>query len=383
MAHTSTVLHQLIKLLSRHEFEKLASQHHVGQRLRKISRWDQFVALLMSQLNGRQSLRDIEANINAQGVHHYHLGIKRISRSSLSRINENQPFSLYQQLFAHLLSKLQHAAPGHRFQFNHRLFSLDSSLIELSLKLFPWADHNRTKGAMKVHVGLDHAGLIPTFVQITDGRDHDVKIGRQFDFPKHSIVVFDKGYTDYKWYKNLTDKQIFFVSRQRSNAAYRVIKTARVDKTRGVCHDQLIELTGSQLRHLAMPTLRRIVYQDQDSGKEYVFITNHLELDARTVADLYKERWQVELFFKAMKQNLKIHAFVGRSRNAVMTQIWVAMCAYLMLCYLKLLSKTGWTEQRIMRVLQANLFTRQSLIALIKPSPPPDGGGGGQMRLIA
>ncbi len=383
MAHINTVFQQLLKLIPRHEFQKLANQHHVGQRLRKISRWDQFLALTMAQLSGRQSLRDIEANINAQGVHHYHLGTKRIARSSLSRVNENQPFSLYQALFAYLLPRLSAGAPGHCHPFKNRLFSLDSSIIELSLKLFPWADHNRSKGAMKVHVGLDHSGLIPAFVQVTDGRDHDVKIGRKFNFPKNSIVVFDKGYTDYGWYKDLTEKGIFFVSRQRDNAAYRVTQNHPVPEGSGVIADQTIELTGDRPRKISTPPLRTVHYQDAQSGKTYVFLTNNFSFDAQTIAAIYKDRWQVELFFKAMKQNLKIHAFVGRSRNAVLTQIWVAMCTFLMLSYLKFQSKSGWTEQRIMRLLQANLFSKQSLMKLIKPSPPPDDGGEAQLRLIA
>jgi len=383
LAHTSTVLAQLLQLFPRHEFQSLARNHHQGQKLRKISRWDQFVALMMAQLTGRQSLRDIEANINAQATNHYHLGVRRVAKSSLARVNEKQPYTLYAALFGKLVSRCQSHSPQHKFRFKNPLFSLDASLIELSLAIFPWADHNRSKAAMKLHVGLDHRGHFPAFATVTDGTRHDVPVGREFDFPRGSVVVIDKGYTDYDWYKQLTDKGIFFVTRQRTNAKYRVVERRETNPDQGVTSDQVIELTGLQLRRKAMPQLRRIGYRDPQTGKHYVFLTNHFGLTARTIAEVYKDRWQVELFFKALKQNLKIHAFVGNSRNAVMTQIWVALCTYLLLSYLKFLSKTGWSVQAIMRVLQANLFSKKELLALIRPSPPAQHGSPPQLGLWA
>jgi hypothetical protein len=175
LAHSNTVYSQLLQLVSRHEFEQLANAHHVGQRLRKISRWDQFLSLFMAQLSGRQSLRDIEANMNAQRRSHYHLGCRRVSKSSLPRVNERHPYTLYEALFAKLVKRCQGYSPKHKFRFKNPLISLDSSLIELSLKLFPWSDHNRTKGAVKLHVGLDHCGHFPAFATITDGRNHQAK----------------------------------------------------------------------------------------------------------------------------------------------------------------------------------------------------------------
>jgi hypothetical protein len=258
-----------------------------------------------------------------------------------------------------------------------------SSLIELSLAIFPWADCNRSKAAMKLHVGLDHGGHFPAFATITDGIRHDVPVGREFDFPKGSMVVIDKGYTDYGWYKQLTEKGIYFVTRQRTNAKYRVVERRGANGAQGVTSDQVIELTGLQFKGKALPRLRRIGYRDAETGKHYVFLTNHFGLSAKTIADVYKDRWQIELFFKAIKQNLKIHAFVGNSRNAVLTQIWIALCTFLLLSYLKFLSKTGWTEQRILRILQAHLFSKKDLMALIRPSPPDEQGSPPQMALWA
>jgi len=383
MAHANTIFSQLLKLVSRHDFQSLAKQHHQGQPLRKISRWDQFVSLAMAQLSGRQSLRDIEANMNAQTGSHYHLGVGRIAKSSLARVNENQPYTLYEALFEKLVSRCRSCSPQHKFRFKNPLYSLDSSLIELSLAIFPWADHNRSKAAMKLHVGLDHRGHFPAFATITDGVRHDVPVGREFNFPKGSIVVIDKGYTDYGWYKQLTDKGIFFVTRQRANAKYRIVERRTANRAIGITSDQVIELTGLQFKDKSLPQLRRIGYRDAETGKHYVFLTNHFGLSAKTIANVYKDRWQVELFFKAIKQNLKIHAFVGNSRNAVLTQIWIALCTFLVLSYLKFLSKTGWSEQRILRLLQANLFSKKDLMALIRPSPPANRSAPPQMALWA
>ncbi len=383
MSHTNTIFSQLLKLVPRHEFESLANKHHSGQKLRKISRWDQFLSLLMAQLSGRQSLRDIESNMNAQHRNHYHLGCREIAKSSLARVNEKQPYTLYKVLFQKLSTRCQGCSPGHKFRFKNPLYSLDSSLIDLSLKLFPWADHNRSKAAMKLHVGLDHRGHFPAFATITNGRDHDVPVGREFDFPKGSLVVVDKGYTDYDWYNQLTNKGIFFVTRQRINAKYCTVERHEVNKAQGITSDQVIELTGNQLRDKPMPRLRRIGYRDAETGKHYIFLTNHFGLAAKTIADVYKDRWQVELFFKAIKQNLKVHAFVGNSRNAVLTQIWIALTAYLLLSYLKFISKTGWSEQRILRVLQVNLFSKAVLLDLIKSIPSVDKTSPPQIRLWA
>ena len=383
MAHTSTVLAQLLRLVPRHEFQSLAKRYHRGQRLRKSSRWDQFVALLMAQLSGRQSLRDIEANMNAQTRHRYHLGVGRVAKSSLARVNERQPYTLYEALFGQLLGRCQALAPRHKFRFKNPLYSLDASLIELSLAIFPWADYNRTKAAMKLHVGLDHGGHFPAFATVTEGTRHEVPVGREFEFPKGSIVVIDKGYTDYGWYKQLTDKGILFVTRQRPNALYRVVERREANRAQGISSDQIIELTALKWRELGVPRLRRIGYRDAQTGKRYVFLTNHMGLSAKTIADLYKDRWQVELFFKALKQNLKIHAFVGNSKNAVLTQIWVALCTYLLMSYLRFVSQTAWSVQRIMRVLQASLFANNDLMALVRPPPPTDKSSPPQMALWA
>jgi len=383
MAHNNTVFSQLLKLVSRHEFETLAKRHHSGRSFRKASRWSQFVTLALAQLTGRDSLRDITDTQSAQAHRLYHLGSAKLSRSNLSRINENKPYALYEALFGRLLARCQNKAPNHSFRFKNPLYSLDASTIDLCLSVFPWAKFRSTKGAVKLHVGLNHSGYLPEFVTITDGKDSDITIGRTLNFPRGSIVAIDKGYNDYSWYKCLTDKGIFFVTRLKSNAKHRVVHRHCVLKDKGLICDQTIEFTGTQTSKKCPIQLRRIGYKDEVTGKRYTFLTNNFKLSARTIADIYKARWQVELFFKWIKQNLKIKSFIGTSKNAVMTQIWIAMCVYLLLASLKFQSSLTRSMQQLLRLLHLNLFEKRDLIALLRGDPPRDNRvSANQMNLI-
>jgi len=376
LAHHNTVFAQRLKLIPRHQFESLAERHHVGCRFRKTSRWSQFVALAMGQLSGRHSLRDVVANAEAQHWRWYHLGARRITRSTLARVNEQQPCAFYEALFATLYQRCKPMAPQHRFRFRNPLYSIDSSWIDLSLKIFPWGHFALSKAALKLHVGLDHGGHLPAFATITDARTADLAVGRTLKLPRGSIVVFDKGYDDYSWYTALTKQGVFFIGRQKRDARYRVVARHRVNQAQGLICDQTIELTGLKSRQETLAPLRRIAYRDAESGQRYVFITNHFALAAGTIAACYKQRWQIELFFKWIKQNLKINAFLGTSKNAVMTQIWIALCMYLMLAYLKYLSNISASMQYMIRLLQLNLFARRDLLALFRGDPsdplPPD-----------
>ncbi len=372
MAHCNTILSQILKLVPRYEFETLAKQHHSGRSFRTASRWSQFVVLMMAQMAGRNSLRDIVENTSAQAHRLYHLGSAKLSRSNLSRINEDKPYALYEALFGKLLSRCQGKVPGHDFRFKNPLYSLDASTIDLCLSVFPWADFRTTKGAIKLHVGLNHAGYLPEFVTLTEGSTHEVNIGKLLAFPKGSMIAMDRGYNDYGWYKSLTDKGIFFVTRLKKNANYRVVERRKANKKQGITCDQTIEFTGAQTVKKCPIQLRRIGYRDLATGKHYVFLTNNFKLIARTIADIYKARWQVELFFKWIKQNLKIKSFIGTSKNAVMTQIWIALCVYLLLAFLKFQSKLKKSMQQILRLLQLNLFEKRDLMALLRGDPPRD-----------
>lgn len=372
MAHCNTVLSQMLKIVGRHEFDKIASEHHQGQKLRKMSRWSQFIALSFAQLSGRNSLRDIESNLNAQKQHAYHLGSERISRSSLARVNTQQPASCYEALFYKLAERCVRLAPKHGFKFNNPLYALDASLIDLSLKIFPWAHYAKGKGAMKLQVGLDLRGNIPAFANVVESKTVDTQCAKLLSLPKGSIVVCDRGYTDYDWHKSLTLQGIGYVTRQKGNAVYQVIRQNEVPMNTGVYSDCVIRYSARQSLKKHLPDVRQVLYCDMDTGQNYTFITNQFDLSAQTIADIYKQRWQVELFFKWIKQNLKIKSFLGTCRNAVMTQIWIAMCMYLLLAFIKFSNKVSASLQQMIRVLSLNLFAKRDLIALIRGDPPPE-----------
>ena len=365
MAHCNTILSQILNLVPRHEFETLANQHHSGRSFRTDSRWSQFVTMCIGQLSGRWSLRDVVDNVSAQQQRLHHLGSTKLSRSNLSRINEDKPYQLYEAVFGKLLKRCQSLAPGHGFRFKNELYSMDATTIDLCFSLFPWATFRKAKSGIKLHVAMNHKGNLPQFVTVTDAKQHEVNEGRLVEFAKGSIVAFDRGYTDYEWYKTLSDKGIYFVARLKSNATARVLERREVNRKLGLTSDQTIEFTGVMTRKRCPIPLRRVGYRDPDSGKHYVFLTNNFALAASTIAAIYKSRWQIELFFKWIKQNLKIKTFVGTSKNAVMTQIWIALCAYLLIAFLKFQSKSQRSMQQILRLLQTNLFEKWSLDELL------------------
>jgi putative transposase len=341
-----------------------------------LSRWSQFVALSIGQLAGRSSLRDIEATVRSQRHHRYHLGSQSISRSALSRANEQLDYRFFEGLFESLYQRCLSDKRRHGLRFKNKLFSLDASLIDVSMKVFPWADFNRKKSAFKLHLGLDHDGPIPAFASVTRAKVSDMVQARLLHLPSGSVVVFDKGYNCYRWHNSLTEKGIFFVSRIRGNAKYRVLERRTVNTASAISSDQTIEYTALRKDGEPLKPIRRVGYRDPETGKHYVFITNQFSWSANTIADIYKQRWQIELFFKWIKQNLKIKAFLGTSENAVMTQIMAALCVYLLLACLKFQSKIDKSLQQILRLLQLNLFTRRSLLALLQPPdqrglPPP------------
>ena len=361
MAKSDTILKQLLVLVPRYEFDALAKAHHAGQKFRSYNRWSQFLALLIGQLSGRKSLRDITDNLKAQGKRLYHLGMKQTSKATLSRVNAEQPATLFQALFARLLDRCQLVAPKKKFSFAGKLYLLDATVINLCLAAFPWAEFRQKKGAIKLHVGLDADGHLPVFMDTTKGKEHEINWARTLKLPKGSFACFDRGFTDYGWYNDLNLRDIFFVTRLKSNADVQYLLKRAGRKSPGVTNDQAIRLKGVQ------QPLRLVAYTDPETGVDYRFVTNAHYLKAREIAEIYKERWKIELFFKWIKQNLKIKTFLGTSANAVLTQVWIALCVYLLLAYLRFKAKLGSSMQQILRVLQLNLFARRNLIELFKP----------------
>lgn len=367
MAHNSTVFSQLLKFVPRHEFSTLEKQYDGKRRQGAMRRWTQFIAMAGAQLTGRSSLRDIETTLSRQSHIQYHLGAAPVKKSTLSRANQYLPSEFFQALFGKLYARCQNHSPKHTFRFKNKLFSLDASLLDVSLKVFPNAEYNRMKAAYKLHLGLDHDGLIPAFAAVTPGKVGDQTEARLMNFPKGSVLVFDKGYSSYEWHNSLTEKGIFWVTRIRGNAKYKVVERRNVNKAQGITSDQTIVYTSDRSNKYGLRPVRRVGFTDAESGKHYVFVTNHFDWSAKTIADIYKQRWQVELFFKWIKQNLKIKAFLGNTDNAVITQVMIALCVYLILAFIKFQSRIGQSLQQMTRLIHTNLFSRRSLIELFKP----------------
>ena len=368
MAHCNTLFHSMLNFIPRHQFSALENQHGTGRKSRKFSRWNQFVHLMFMQLTGRKSLRDGIQSMNSRLKNLYHIGARPVSRSTFADANNIRPASFYEALFERVYQRCRLISPKHKFKFKNKLYSLDASTIDLSIGAFPWASFRRTKSAVRIHTLLDHSGYLPAFVSITDGKTHETKVLKSLNLPKGSIVVEDRAYTDYQWFNNLQQNGIFFVTRQKTNAVYRVTERRQVNKSQGLSSDQTIILTGTKGLLCPQP-LRRIGYRDPETKIHYVFLTNNFKLSAKTIADIYKERWQIEIFFRWIKQNLRIKAFIGNSRNAVMTQIYVALIAYLLLCMFKFMSKVSASLQNLIRVVQLNLFRTCSLEELFEPPP--------------
>ena len=366
MAHCSTIFHQMLKIVPRHVFASLDKTHGTGRKARKFSRWDQFVHLLAIQLTGRSSLRDGVRSMRSRLTNLYHLGTKPAARSTFAEANEKRPAAFFEALFEHVYGRCQPVAPKHKFKFKNKLFSLDATTVSLCLSLFPWAKFRKTKAGIKINSLLDHDGYLPAFVSISEARRHESKTARSMNLPKGSIVVMDKAYIVFAWLFSLTNKGVFFVTRMKKGTRYKVVQRNRVNRRLGVTSDQTIWLTGPKWADY--PTaLRRVGYRDKETGKHYVFLTNNFDLAARTIADIYKDRWQIEIFFRFIKQNLKIKSFIGNSENAVLTQVYVALIAYLLLCYLKFLGRLGLSLQQLAQLLQLNLFRRCILQELLEP----------------
>lgn len=361
MAHHNTILGQMLKMFSRYEFQKAVSETGTERHTRGFSSWNHFVAMLFGQLAGQDNLRGIEAGLATQSQQLYHLGIKPIHRSTLSYANEHRSNELFYKIFMLMLSKCQAIAPKHAFKFKNPLYSIDATHIELCLSLYNWATFRTTKGAIKLHVKLNHAGYLPTFMVLTPGNVPDPKCAPSIPLEKGDVAIFDRGYADFAWFNSLDDKGVFFVTRLKKDVCYKVIERNNTSKLKNIVCDQIIACTGFCSKRKFKNNLRRIRSRDPETGKSIVILTNNFEWSAATIARIYKERWQIELFFKCIKQQLKVKSFVGTSKNAMLSQLWVALIAYLLLSYLKFKSKFTWSLYTLCSILPTNLFSQRNL----------------------
>ena len=385
MTASCSMFSQILKLIPRTDFQRIVQQTGAEYRSKGLSSWSQFVAMLFCQLGRAHSLREIEGGLKSCEGKLVHLGIAAPARSSLSYANAHRPWELFEQVFYGLYERVAAQVAGKRkFRFKNKLVSLDSTVIDLCLSLYDWAKFRRTKGAVKLHLVLDHDGYLPCFGVITDGKVQDVKVAHQLAFAPGTVVVDDRGYNDYRLFAEWTKTGVFFVTRLKANAQIEVVEEWEPPQHRRILKDQTIRLTGTGAQEKCPYRLRRIEAVREDTGDILVFLTNHPGLGASTIAAVYKDRWQIELFFKALKQNLKIKTFIGTSANAVKTQIWTALIAMLLLRYLQLTSRFGWSLANLVALLRMNLFTHRDLLAwLDEPfGTPPEPQASSQATLV-
>jgi hypothetical protein len=363
MVRHASLFSQLVALFNRGQFHGLVFRHKAERYAKAFNSWEHFVAMLFCQLAQAKSLREICGGLSCCLGKLRHLGFKKApNKSTLSYANAHRPWQMYQDLFYQTLDICKLAGTGkHRFKFKNKLLSLDSSTISLCLSLFPWAKFRRTKGAVKLHLLLDHDGYLPTYAYISNGKKHDVTVARKVPLSPYSIVAMDKGYNDYSLFAHWTENVIFFVTRLKDNADYIVVQERPVPQNRNVLSDQLIQFSGYYAQKKCPHILRRVEVWDKEQDRRIVLLTNHLEFGATTISAIYKDRWKIELFFKDLKQNLKVKTFVGTSENALFIQIWTALIAMLLIKYLQFKSKFSWSLSNLVAFLRWNLFTYRDL----------------------
>ena len=380
MTRVCSIFSQILQLIPRLEFESAVRQHNSERHARGFTSWGQFIAMLFCQLGHAKSLREICGGLAASEGKLRHLGLPTApSRSTLAYANEHRPWQLHRTVFEQLLAKCQmlvarqpETRKKRKFRFKNPLLSLDATVIDLCATMFDWAKFRRTKGAVKLHLLLDHDGYLPSFAVITEGKKHEVRVARQMQFARGTILAFDRGYTDYEWFMSLTEQGVYFVTRLKENADYGVVEKREIPQRRGVLRDEVVFFYKlAQASEEAF--FRRIEFYDEERDRVLVFLTNHLELAAATVAAIYKERWQIELFFRALKQSLRVKTFVGTSANALKTQLWTALIAMLVVKYLQLRSTFGWSLSNLVALLRQQLFVYRDLWAWIDDpfQPPP------------
>jgi hypothetical protein len=379
MDSTVSVFSQVLGLVPKDDFRRAASELKAEANAKGFTSWAHFTSMLFCQLAQAKSLREISMGLASCEGKLNHLGIAGAPcKSTLSYANNHRPAELFERTFQAMLAVCRQAAPGKKakFRFRNKLFSLDATTIELCLNLFPWAKFRQTKGAIKLHTLLDHDGYLPIFVRMTEGRTHEINVARVISLPKGSIVAMDRAYDDYSLFHRWTQDGVFFVTRAKSNMAYEVVAEHEVPAgAKGAVRDRTIRLTGPKSREECPELLRLVTVRDED-GNEFELLTNHLLFAASTIGAIYKDRWEIETFFKTIKQNLKIKTFVGTSPNALLTQIWTALTAILLLKFLRFKSKLAWAFSNLVALIRWNLFTHRNLWAwLDDPSakpPPPD-----------
>jgi hypothetical protein len=361
-----SIFSQVLKLFSRGGFEKAVKQHKAERHARGFTSWGQFIAMLFCQVGRAHSLREICGGLACCEGHLKHLGVPMApKRSTLAYANEHRPWELYQTVFEQTLSKCQELVRSQggrkKFRFKNKLMSLDGSIIDLSVSMFDWAKFRRTKGAIKLHLLLDHDGYLPSFAVVTEGKTSEIKVARTLRFAPGTILAIDRGYNDYEWFRELTKEEVYFVTRMKEKAVYEVKGELEIPQNSKVVRDQIIYFPRLAVEGEEPVLFRRVEIWDAEKKEAIVFLSNLLAFGATTIAAIYKDRWEVELFFKGLKQLCKIKTFVGTSANAVKTQVWTALIAMLVLKYLQLKSSFSWSLSTLAALLRQQLFFYRDL----------------------
>jgi len=371
MRQINIMMRELLKIFPRYQFEKIVDRHSGDRYVKYFTCWQQLITLLYSQISGKDSLRDIIISLNVHKNKWYHLGFKGIKRSTLSDSMNNRSYKIFEGLFYRLLGKCKRVTPKHKFKFRNPLYSLDSTTIDLCLSIFPWAKFRKRKGAIKIHYLLDHGGCLPSFITMTDGKVHDVMVAKNntklnFKLLPDSIIAFDKAYIDYDWLYRLNEKGVYFVTRVKNNIDCEFLGQHKPIQDDNIEKDEIIKLKGPQTSKKYPRKLRLVGFINPDDHKYYEFLTNNFELKARTIADIYRARWEIEIFFKWIKQNLKIKSFLGTSPNAVLSQVWVAMCYYLLLRYIKYQTRFAHSLKELHIMISSVLMSKVNLIDILQ-----------------
>jgi hypothetical protein len=364
MLYSTSMFSQVLDIIPKKEFSKNVWELDAEKASKGFTCWEQLVSMLFCQLNNCKSLREICDGLRSCGGKINHFGISDYpKRSTLSYANANRPWELYEKTFYNLLAVCQNESWGKKkkFRFKNKLLSLDATTIDLCASMYDWAKFRQTKGAVKIHLILDHNGYLPVFVNITDGLTNEMKVANMLDLSPETIVVMDRGYSNFKMYYRWTKKHVWFVTRMKDRIAYKVVEKRKVASNTNILSDEIIRFTVPASKTKCPAELRRIVVWDEKKQEVIVLLTNHMRFVATTIAEIYKDRWEIEIFFKILKQNLRIKTFVGTSANALKIQIWTALIAMLLLKYLKLRSKYHWSFSNMIALFRLNILTYKNL----------------------
>jgi hypothetical protein len=372
MKKNITILKQLLQPISRYEYQKHVDFFKADKHAKGLSCWNQFTAMVFAQYTNQSSLKSIESGLLANNRCLYHLGISKTSKSTLAYANENRDYRVYEHLFYHIYEKVKQLAPRHRFRFSNKLSSVDATTIDLCKTSFPWADFRKTKSGIKLILKLNHSGYMPEDAIIKAARGHERPSMNHFLFEKDEIVAFDKGFSDYRFFATLYNNGTYFVTRLKKNARYEVVSELPV-KHKNILSENIISFTGYGSKKKCPMKLRMIVSYDPEIDKTITLITNNFNLSAKTIASIYKERWQIEILFKMLKQYLKIKKFYGNSKNAVLTQLYIALICFLLLAHIRFLHRCSIPLSQLISLFRLNAFMRIDLsdLLLSLTRPPP------------